>query len=111
MSDTPTERSFASDFTIQQWCKKRGYSKTSFYKLRKAGRGPAAIHPPGGGPRITQKADREWEENEARLATEEQAQREQRERALQARMKALKAVASPNHPSKRGRISKLAKAA
>lgn len=51
-----------ADYTIAQWCAKRGVSRAGFYKMCKAGRGPRLIIV-GGLRRISREADREWEQH------------------------------------------------
>ena len=49
------------DYTIPGWCHKRKVSRSNYYKMKKAGRGPRTIEN-GGLIRISRSADAEWEE-------------------------------------------------
>jgi hypothetical protein len=49
----------SGSFSIKAWCKFRGYSIATFYKMRKNGVAPKVMQPPGAPPRITQEADAE----------------------------------------------------
>src|SRR5262249_44946615 len=94
--------------TIEQWCLKRNRSDTSYYNLRKAGLAPEVIDPPckdGGGPRITQQSDRNWEKEMVRLAKQESARKEAERKSAQASMAGKIAVKSLLHVSNRKRQS------
>jgi len=47
------------DFTVDQWCRHRNYSRSYFYVLRKRGAAPR-VHGKGKAQRISRKADAEW---------------------------------------------------
>jgi excisionase family DNA binding protein len=64
--DQPTT---GADFTINQWCTRRGISRAHFYKMAKAGRGPRVIMV-GGLRRISREADQEWEQRWGHRVTE-----------------------------------------
>jgi hypothetical protein len=92
-------------FSIKAWCKFRGYSIATFYKMRKNGVAPKVMQPPGAPPRITQEADAEWLKfcNNPQGEMAETAARDaefRRERAVKA---AAKAIASPLHISNKRR--------
>jgi len=90
--------------TIPEWCRKKGISKTAYYKIRPLGQGPKELRIPGTTiVRITAKADREWEERMMDLAQQESAQLEQQRRVEQARAAGRAAARSPLHISRRGK--------
>jgi hypothetical protein len=97
------------DFTtpsksVPEWCAFRGYSEATFYKLKRAGLAPAVLTIPGFNiPRITARADQEWQERMAALAQEKAAQLERERRADHARRAGKAAAQSPDHVSKRRR--------
>jgi len=92
------------DMTIEQWCLKRGRSKTTFYKLKKKGLAPEVCGRPGdGGQRITPKADREWEERMLRWGEQQKAWREAERRSKMAAEAGRRASKSPLHHSNRKR--------
>src|SRR5262245_35876223 len=89
-----------NDMTIQQWCTKRNRSLTTFYALKKKELAPEVINPPGcGGPRITQKADADWEKKMRRLAKQESARKEAERRSKQAQTAGRIGAKSPLHHS------------
>ena len=51
---------------INEWCGRRKVSRSQYYKLKREGRGPDTID--SGGPRITEDADRRWQEAREREA-------------------------------------------
>ena len=91
-----------NDFTIKQWCEKRGLSLSSYYALRRDGNGPDELRVPGTNIiRITPKADAEWEARMQQVTAERADELEaRRRRAAEA---GRKAAESPRHVSKRGR--------
>jgi hypothetical protein len=46
-------------FTIENWCNTRGLSRSMFYKMQKAGKGPR-LHYAGNKPLVSPEADDEW---------------------------------------------------
>jgi hypothetical protein len=100
------------DMTIFQWCAKHNYSLTTFYKLEREGNAPEVIRPPGiAAPRITPRADREWEEKMLRLAKEEAGRLETERRSQIKAAAGRAAAASPNHISQRRVAAKQKRAA
>jgi hypothetical protein len=92
-------------FTIKGWCRFRGYSPATFYKMKKNGVAPKVTQPPGAPPRISAEADREWLEfcNNPKgemAATAARSAEQRRERAVKA---AAKAIESPRHVANRHR--------
>jgi hypothetical protein len=95
-----TGQTVSSDFTIQQWCARRNYSLATFYKLKKTGHAPEIVYLPGAStPRITQRADLEWEKRMLRLAKQEPERREAERRRAQRVAAGKAAVARGNHVS------------
>jgi predicted DNA-binding transcriptional regulator AlpA len=47
-------------FTITEFCKRHGYSRSYYYKLASMGRAPRSFNPAGGARRITEAAEAEW---------------------------------------------------
>jgi hypothetical protein len=92
------------DMTIEQWCLKRNRSKTTFYNLKKKGLAPEVLDPPGGGgPRITQRSDRDWEEDMLRLGEQQKSRRKAERRSKMAAEAGRLAAKSPHHHSNRKR--------
>ena len=61
------------DMTVNEWCHRRGYSRATFYRLRKQGKAPRVIGKDKA-QRITVKADAEWEAaREAEAAAQQEA--------------------------------------
>ncbi len=92
-------------FTIREWCRFRGYSIATFYKMKKLGVAPKIIELPGSPPRITREADAAWLEAAIDLRgnlaeTAKRTAEARRERAVAA---ASKAIRSPAHVSNRRR--------
>jgi hypothetical protein len=52
-------RMYRHDMTIDQWCKRRGYSRSYFYAQKKLGKAPRT-RGEGKAQRITPKSDDEW---------------------------------------------------
>jgi hypothetical protein len=72
--------------SLPEWGALKGYSKATVYKMKRAGLLPELLIVPGFNlPRITPRADREWQERMARLAQEKAAKLEQARRADHAR--------------------------
>jgi hypothetical protein len=93
-----------SDMTIRQWCAKRNYSITTFYNLKKQGHAPELIEPPGiDAPRITLKADADWEKKMRLLAKQKAARREAERRSKQTQMAGRIGAKSLLHHSNRKR--------
>ncbi|MFC3691080.1 helix-turn-helix transcriptional regulator [Chenggangzhangella methanolivorans] len=58
--------------TIEDWCKRHGLCRSTFYNLQKAGKGPRLMKV-GAVTRISETADREWvAEREAEAITSRQ---------------------------------------
>jgi hypothetical protein len=88
------------DLSIRKWCAKRGYSVTVYYNLKKRGLAPEVICPPGvKTPRITQRADAEWEEKMRALAASDEARREAERRTEQTRAAVKVAIQNGTHVS------------
>jgi hypothetical protein len=95
----------SGSFTIKGWCKFRGYSKATFYKMKGNGVAPKVTQPPGTPPRITKEADAEWlalcsnmKGEMAKTAAHDADLRRERSRKA-----AAKAILSPTHVSNRHR--------
>jgi hypothetical protein len=87
--------------SVPDWCAFRGYSEATFYKMKRAGLAPEVLVIPGFNvPRITARADREWQERMARLAQEKVARRERQRRSDLARAAGQAAAKSDKHVSK-----------
>ncbi len=57
-------------WSIDQWCRRRNYSRSTYYKMRRAGMAPRTIEVLGC-VRITKKQDADWEKaREAETARE-----------------------------------------
>ncbi len=92
-------------FTIKGWCRFRGYSPATFYKMKKNGVAPRVTQPPGAPPRITREADAEWLTFCDNLTGEKAAEaahisEARRDRAIKA---AAKSIESPKHVANRHR--------
>jgi hypothetical protein len=97
-----TELPAGRDETEAQWYARRGFSKSTYHKMKRKGLTPKLLEVPGFHvPRITPRADREWEERMKRLAQEDAAKLEQARRVDHARHAARVSVASPKHISRR----------
>jgi hypothetical protein len=99
--------SLSGAFSIKAWCKFRGYSVATFYKMKRNGVAPKVTQPPGAPPRISAEADREWLEfcnnpNGEMAATAARGAEQRRERAVKA---AAKSIESPKHVSNRHRAA------
>jgi hypothetical protein len=87
--------------SLPEWGAYKGYSKATVYKMKRAGLLPELLIVPGFNvPRITARADREWEERMKRLAQEKTAKLEQARRVDHARRAGKAAARSENHISK-----------
>lgn len=74
------------DLTIEEFCKLKNLSRSSYFKIRREGNGPAEIRPPGTEIiRITLAAVREWEARMIELGKSKQAQLERQRRSAQRR--------------------------
>jgi hypothetical protein len=95
----------SGSFSIKAWCKFRGYSIATFYKMRKNGVAPKVMQPPGAPPRITQEADAEWLAlcNNLQGDMAETAAHDADLRRERSRKAAAKAILSPTHVSNRHR--------
>jgi hypothetical protein len=95
----------SGSFSIKAWCKFRGYSTATFYKMKKNGVAPLVTQPPGAPPRISKEADAEWlarcnNPTVEMAAAAAQIAAARRERAVKA---AARAVKSPTHISNKHR--------
>jgi hypothetical protein len=62
-------REVVADYTIKQWCEKRGYCRATFYNLDAQGNAPESYYS-GKARRITEEADAKWlAERQAESAT------------------------------------------
>ena len=78
----PSQESNRPDLTIQEFCDLKNLSRSSYFKIRRAGNGPAEIRPPGTDIiRITPAAARDWEVRMVELGKSKQAQLERQRRA------------------------------
>lgn len=50
----------AAGWPIPVWARRRGFGKTTAYKIIAEGRGPRVIYPTNSRPIVTAEADREW---------------------------------------------------
>jgi len=103
MSQHPTEpEASGPSETIRQWRERRGYSSATFYKMKRRGLAPEILDIPGfNSPRITARADREWEKRMAELAKENANALERQRRIDHARHAGQAAAKSPDHISNR----------
>jgi hypothetical protein len=92
-------------FSITDWCKHRGYSKATFYKMKSNGVAPKVVQPPGTPPRITKEADAEWLAlcNNMKGEMAETAAHDADLRRERSRKAAAKAIESPLHISNKRR--------
>jgi hypothetical protein len=92
-------------FSIKAWCKFRGYSVATFYKMKRNGVAPKVTQPPGAPPRITQEADAEWLKFCDNLTGEKAAEAAHISEARRARAvkAAAKSIESPKHVANRHR--------
>jgi hypothetical protein len=98
------------DYTIKQWCAHHGYSLGTYYTLRKAGHAPETFYLPGfTSARITQAADRDWQQRMVERAKSAEGQREAERRLAQRVAAGHAAVATDNHISKRRSRERLPK--
>jgi hypothetical protein len=98
--------------TIPQWCLRHNYSITTFYKLKKRGQAPEILVLPGAtSPRITQRADLQWEARMLHLAKQESGRREAERRRAQRIAAAKVGVERGTHPSTAKKIARLAREA
>jgi hypothetical protein len=101
---TQPETKSDRDLSILEWCVKRNYSRSTFFKLQRAGHAPKVRHIPGSNcPRITPAADAQWEKDMEKLATEQAGKLEASRRVELASAAGKKAAASELHVSKRYR--------
>jgi hypothetical protein len=105
MSEKPAKQPPSGAFTITEWRKHRGYSKATFYGMKRKGTAPRITQPPGAPPRITVEADHEWLERSNNLQGEmaETAAHDADLRRERSRKAAAKAILSPTHVSNRHR--------
>jgi primosomal protein N'' len=97
-----TDVSAGQDETEKAWRTRRNYSKSNYFKMKKAGLTPELLIVPGfNTPRITPRADREWEKRMAALAQEKDARLERQRRVEHARLAGRAAARSEKHVSKR----------
>jgi len=89
--------------SIAKWCRAKGISTASFFKLKRIGLTPAELHIPGTNiKRITAEADREWAARMLELTKTKEYEREaERRRAIASKAGKI-AGQSPLHVSKRG---------
>jgi hypothetical protein len=102
-----TDDDSCQSWTIDEWRKRRGYSGSTFYKLRNLGLAPELLELPGvRAVRITAKADAAWEVRMTVLAKEQSAEleEERKRRVEQARIAGRAGAASPTHVSKRAKF-------
>jgi hypothetical protein len=93
--DTPSK-------SLPEWGAFHKLSKATVYKMKRAGLLPELLIVPGFNvPRVTARADREWEERMKRLAQEKTAKLEQARRVEHARRAGQAAARSENHISKK----------
>ena len=88
------------DENIEQWCARRGISRTTFCEWEKRGRAPTVIRV-GGVARITARNDEAWERSEARRAKTKAARLEAQRRSKTNTAAGRIAAQSPLHVSKR----------
>jgi hypothetical protein len=103
MSDTiQTLPDVDGPLTRAEFCKLERISLSTYFKIRRAGHGPAEEHFPGMSlVRITAKARREWHERNAAWNQSKAAKTEELRRSELARAAGMKAAKSPLHVSKR----------
>jgi hypothetical protein len=90
--------------TIQQFCFVEGFSKASYYELKRRGLGPDELRPPGTAiVRITPQAHDEWHKRMRELRESEAAALEEERRRAQTQQAGRIAAQSPKHVSKRRR--------
>lgn len=85
-------------FTLAEFCERNRLSRTTLFKLRRAGRGPTIM--PYAGGRISAAAETAWRKEMADAAGSERAQIEAARRTEHARRAGRAAAASPAHVSK-----------
>jgi hypothetical protein len=87
---------------FRQWCRARGLSLSSGYKIRNQGQGPHELQIPGlRGTWVTPEADAEWEQRAADFSASEEGRREATRRREIAAAAGRIAAESPKHVSKR----------
>ena len=70
------------DLTIAEFCELKNLSRSSYFKIRRDGNGPAEIRPPGTDIiRISPAAVREWEARMIALGKSQKAQLERQRRS------------------------------
>jgi hypothetical protein len=78
----PSQEINRPDLTIQEFCDLKNLSRSSYFKIRRAGNGPAEIRPPGTDIiRITPAAVRDWDIRMVELGKSKQAQLERQRRS------------------------------
>ena len=89
--------------SIRDWCRDRGYSITTFYKMQRLGIAPTVTPALCGPPRISDEADAEWLErmNNPFGTLADQIEKMNAARRERARKAATKSVTSPHHVSQR----------
>ena len=90
------------DENLEQWCERRGISKTTFSKWVERKRAPVVIRI-GGVARITARHDAEWERREAKRTKSMAAKREAERRSAIGSKAGKIAAKSPLHVSNRNR--------
>ncbi len=87
---------------FRQWCRVKGFSISSGYKMKKLGLAPELLEVPGiRGARVTPQADYDWEARMAEAAKSKEAQLEAQRRRAQAAEAGRIAAQSPRHVSRR----------
>jgi hypothetical protein len=87
---------------FRQWCRAKGLSVSSGYKIKNSGLGPELLEVPGvRGSRVTPEADAAWEARMAEAAKSQDAQLEAERRRAQAAEAGRIAAQSPRHVSRR----------
>jgi hypothetical protein len=87
---------------FRAWCRAKGFSVSSGYKIKNSGLGPDLLEVPGiRGGRVTPEADRAWEMRMAELAKSQDAQLEAERRSALASAAGKIAAQSPHHVSRR----------
>jgi hypothetical protein len=89
---------------FRQWCRAKGLSVSSGYKIKNSGLGPELLEVPGiRGARVTPEADAIWERRMAEAAQSQDAQLEAERRRAQAVQAGRIAAQSPQHVSRQPR--------
>jgi hypothetical protein len=87
-----------------EFCAAENISLTTYFKMKKAGHGPAEEHLPGTAiARITAKARDEWHKNNEEWSKSEDAKLEEQRRILLATIAGKRAAKSPLHVSNRNK--------